>query len=155
MTLFQGTYWKVARYPVGIVHSGHCAQPSPIFNLPRRNKVPELLEPYSDVNQLFSTLYVTAWQCGEVFHIPESQTLTTENQGGERGGATWKVEFRVRNPARQEAGRTGLKPWKELDMKLEFRPSPMAALTARKETCDGDNSVLNVSLGILVSALTY
>lgn len=40
-------------------------------------------------------------------------------------------------------------------MKLEFRPSPMAALTARKETCDGDNSVLNVSLGILVSALTY
>lgn len=90
MTLLQGTYWKVARYPVGIVHSGHCAQPSPIFNLPRRNKVPELLEPYSDVNQLFSTLYVTAWQRGEVFHIPEFQTLTTENQGGERGAPPGK-----------------------------------------------------------------
>lgn len=155
MILFQGIYWKVVCYFVGIVYLGYCVQLLFIFNLLRRNKVFEFLEFYSDVNQLFFILYVIVWQCGEVFYISEFQILIIENQGGERGGVIWKVEFRVRNSVRQEVGRIGFKFWKELDMKLEFRFSLMVVLIARKEICDGDNSVLNVLLGIFVFVLTY
>lgn len=135
-SLFQCKYWRVAYYCMGIVHSGQYAYLLSNVYLPRGIECPELSEPCRfewAVSHLVCHGFSVWWSD----FMPWN--MITESQRGESRVPPGRW-ISVRPAGREGAGRTGLWPRKDLDMKMEFRPIPKPGLRSRKETHVGHNS---------------